>query len=161
MLFFKTCERSSSAAGGPRETNSVSTPTNSGSPNTMAPSPELYRTPEGVLDFHLHTLLWDYQALVNSMHFSPVCCLYLPQTRFFPVSGPPACGLERRWLAEPVTPVLSVCLWHVSGQNYGKNARFQRINRFWRPRPVSGRPVCCFEHLLLSQTNTQVVSKRL
>ena len=50
---------------------------------------------------------------------------------------------------------------HVSGQNYGKNARFQRINRFWRPRPVSGRPVCCFEHLLLAQTNTPVVSKRL
>ena len=122
MLFFKTCERSSSAAGGPRETNSVSTPPNSGSPNTMAPSPELYRTPEGVLDFHLHTLLWDYQALVNSMHFSPVCCLNLPQTRFF--SGVRSSGM---WLGTPLASrtghagafsVPVACFWPELWQKY-------------------------------------------
>ena len=50
-------------------------------------------------------------------------------------------------------PVVSV-----SGQNYGKNACFYCINRFCRPRPVSGRPVCRLEHLLLAETSTPVVS---
>ena len=50
---------------------------------------------------------------------------------------------------------------HVSGQDYGKNARFQRINRFRRLRPVSGRPVCGFGHMRLVETNTPVLSTRL
>ena len=50
---------------------------------------------------------------------------------------------------------------HFSGKTYGKNARVQRINRFRRLRPVSGRPVCGFGHMRLVETNTPVLSTRL